>query len=173
MKAFLIGYTGCGKSSLGRKIARALRCRFVDTDSEAERREGASVADIFAFEGEKRFRELEREVLDDIVADETDAVVATGGGLPLFGDNMAAMNAAGVTIYIRRSAQGIVGRLSPYGIRKRPRFRDLTADELPCFIERDMGEREPFYTRARYVFDADGMSDEELTKRITDILRNE
>ena len=63
---FLIGYMGCGKSTLGRRLARRLGAEFADTDALIERREGASVADVFRYEGEERFREVEREVLEQI-----------------------------------------------------------------------------------------------------------
>ena len=57
---FLVGYMGCGKSTLGRKLARRLGVDFIDTDALVEEREGASVADVFRYEGEERFREAER-----------------------------------------------------------------------------------------------------------------
>lgn len=62
---FLVGYMGCGKSTLGRKLARRLGVDFIDTDALVEEREGASVADVFRYEGEERFREAERRVLDE------------------------------------------------------------------------------------------------------------
>ena len=65
---FLIGYMGCGKSTLGRRLARRLGAEFADTDALIERREGASVADVFRYEGEERFREVEREVLEQTLA---------------------------------------------------------------------------------------------------------
>ncbi len=55
MLLFLVGYMGCGKSSLGRKAARRLGVEFIDTDAVVERDEGASVADIFCYEGEGVF----------------------------------------------------------------------------------------------------------------------
>ncbi|MBR3846361.1 MAG: shikimate kinase, partial [Alistipes sp.] len=63
---FLVGYMGCGKSTIGRKLARRLSVAFVDTDNRVEEREGATVSDIFRYEGEERFREVEREVLEEV-----------------------------------------------------------------------------------------------------------
>lgn len=159
---FLIGYMGCGKSTLGRKLARRLGGEFVDTDSLVEEREGASVADVFRYEGERRFREVERAVLDGVIDRGAAAVVSTGGGLPVWGDNMERMNGAGCTVYLRRTAQQIAGRLSPYGRRKRPRLRDLSDEELVAFMECDMASREPFYSRATLVVDCGVRSDDEL-----------
>lgn len=163
---FLVGYMGCGKSTLGRRLARRLGIPFVDTDTLVERHEGASVADVFHYEGEQRFRELEREVLERAIAEYPSAVISTGGGLPVWRDNMSCMNAAGYTVYLRRTAENIAGRLSPYGRQKRPRLRGLDDEQLVCFMRQDMAGREPFYRQAELVLDCSGLSDEELVERI-------
>lgn len=163
---FLVGYMGCGKSTLGRRLARRLGVPFIDTDSRVEEREGASVSDLFRYEGEQRFREIEREVLDAAIAGNDSAVISTGGGLPVWGDNMARMNAAGCTVYLRRSAENIAGRLSPYGRRKRPRLQGLNDEELVAFMTRDMASREPFYSRAKLILACDSLPDDELVERI-------
>lgn len=162
---FLIGYMGCGKSTLGRRLARRLGAEFADTDALIERREGASVADVFRYEGEERFREVEREVLEQTLAG-TAAVVSTGGGLPVWRDNMARMNAAGFTVYLRREAEQIARRLSPYGRQKRPRLRGLDDAELVEFMSRDMAAREPFYAQVQLIVDCGELSDDEVVETI-------
>lgn len=163
---FLVGYMGCGKSTLGRKLARRLGAAFVDTDAAVEELEGASVADVFRYEGETRFRELERGVLERVIASCDAAVVSTGGGLPVWRDNMECMNAAGHTVYLCRTAAQIAGRLSPYGRQKRPRLRGLSDDELVGFMERDMAVRDPFYRKAALTVECGGRSDDELVGEI-------
>lgn len=163
---FLVGYMGCGKSTLGRRLARRLGVPFLDTDTLIEAREGASVSDLFRYEGEAHFREVERAVLEEAIAGNESAVVSTGGGLPVWRDNMERMNAAGRTIYLRRSAENIAGRLSPYGRRKRPRLQGLNDEELVAFMTRDMAERDPFYGRATLVIECDRLSDDEIVARI-------
>lgn len=163
---FLVGYMGCGKSTLGRRLARRLGVPFLDTDTLIEAREGASVSDLFRYEGEAHFREVERAVLEEAIAGNESAVVSTGGGLPVWRDNMERMNAAGRTIYLRRSAENIAGRLSPYGRRKRPRLQGLNDEELVAFMTRDMAERDPFYGRATLAIECDRLSDDEIVARI-------
>ena len=148
---FLVGYMGCGKSTLGRKLARRLGVDFIDTDALVEEREGASVADVFRYEGEERFREAERRVLDEVIAGASFAVVSTGGGLPTWRDNMP---------------EQIARRLSPYGRRKRPRLQGLDDEQLVAFMRGDMAAREPFYAQASLVVDCDPMSDDELVEHI-------
>ena len=165
---FLVGYMGCGKSTIGRKLARALHLEFVDTDHRIEEREGATVIDIFHYEGEERFRTIEREVLEEVVATGQAAVVSTGGGLPAWGDNMARMNEVGRTIYLKRSAENIASRLSPYGRQKRPRLRGLNDEELVIFMREDMAKRDPYYSQAVQVIACEGKSDEDIIREIVD-----
>lgn len=169
---FLVGYMGCGKSTLARKIARRLGVEPVDTDRVVEEQEGASVFDIFHYEGEERFRQIEREALERIIADPAAAVVSTGGGLPVWRDNMARMNEAGTTVYLRRSAEQIARRLSPYGRQKRPRLRGLSDEELVRFMTRDIAEREPFYAQACQTFDCDALSDDDVVENILKEIHN-
>ena len=165
---FLVGYMGCGKSTIGRKLARALHLEFVDTDHRIEEREGATVIDIFHYEGEERFRTIEREVLEEVITAERASVVSTGGGLPAWGDNMARMNEVGRTIYLKRSAENIASRLSPYGRQKRPRLRGLNDEELVIFMREDMAKRDPYYSQAVQVVACEGKSDEEIIREIVD-----
>ncbi|MDE6445574.1 MAG: AAA family ATPase [Alistipes sp.] len=170
---FLVGYMGCGKSTLARKLGRRLGIAVVDTDRAVEEREGATVVDIFRYEGEERFRQLEREVLEQVIADAQPVIVSTGGGLPVWRDNMERMNRAGITVYLRRSAGQIARRLSPYGRQKRPRLRGLSDSELVGFMSRDIAEREPFYAQARCILDCDRFSDEELVENILNNIKIE
>lgn len=84
------------------------------------------MCDIFHYAGEEYFRKAERGMLEQLIASGDDLVVSTGGGLPVWADNMARMNGAGLTVYIRRSAEQIAARLSPHGRWKRPKLRDST-----------------------------------------------
>lgn len=158
---FLIGYMGCGKSTLARKLARRMGVSFADTDAQVERREGASVADVFRYEGEERFRQAERAVLEELIAGGC-AVISTGGGLPTWRDNMERMNQAGTTIYLRRPAEQIARRLTPYGRLKRPRLHGLSDDQIVDFMRRDMAGREAFYVRSHVTIDCGDCSDAEL-----------
>lgn len=171
MKLFLIGYMGCGKSSLGRKIARRADVQFIDMDSVIEVREGASVSDIFHYQGEEYFRDRERELIEEIAHSDVSAVISTGGGVPTWHDNMARMNEIGATVYLRRTAEQIASRLSPHGRQKRPKLRGLNDEELVRFMRENMAEREPFYSQAKHCVDCAAMSDEELIDYILSIVK--
>lgn len=171
MRLYLIGYMGCGKSTIGRKIARFAHLRFVDTDSLVEQREAATVADVITYQGEEYFRCVEQAVLES-TAKEDNLVVSTGGGLPIWGDNMARIGQLGVSIYLRRSPQNILSRLSPYGRQKRPKFRGLNDEELLAFMTSHMAEREPVYSKADIVIDCDTMADSDIIDLIMSKIKN-
>lgn len=171
-KIFLVGYTGCGKTSLGRKLAKRLNVRFIDTDALIEEREQASVSDIFRYEGEEYFRRAERLLLEDIAGEEGAAIVSTGGGFPVWGDNAERLNELGIAVYIRRPAGQIAGRLSPYGRAKRPRLNGLNDEELIEFMKGDIAVREPFYAKARFTLDGAAYSDDELLDQLTKIFND-
>ncbi len=171
MRLYLIGYMGCGKSTIGRKIARYAHLRFVDTDSLVEQREQATVADVITYHGEEYFRGVEHSVLQS-TAEEDDLVVSTGGGLPVWGDNMARIGELGVSIYLRRSPQNIISRLSPYGRQKRPKFRGLNDEQLLAFMTSHMAEREPIYSQADITIECDTMADSEIIDLIMSKIKN-
>ena len=164
MTLYLVGYAGSGKSSLGKRLARRLRLRFVDTDKFVELNEGASVADIFHYGGEEYFRRTERNAVESLYSEGENMIVATGGGLPTWGDNMEWLNDHGVTIYLRRSPEQILSRMSAYGREKRPMFRGKSDEELLAFMKAQMSEREGFYAKAHISVDCTPISDDEAVE---------
>ena len=163
---------GCGKSTTGRRVAKQLEVKYADTDALVEEREGASVNDIFYYEGEEYFRAAERRVLEDLINSEDDIVVSTGGGLPTWSDNMELMNSAGVTVWIDRSAEQTAKRLSPHGRQKRPKLRGLNDEELVEFMQRNMAERKCYYSKATHHIEVDPIGDYELCNQIAELIDN-
>ncbi|MBO7312998.1 MAG: AAA family ATPase [Alistipes sp.] len=171
MILFLVGYAGSGKSSLAKRLSRKMGVKQLDTDKLVEEREGASVADIFYYQGEEYFRQAERSVVEELVVSGYEGIVATGGGLPTWGDNMARMNEVGYTIYLRRSPEQILSRLSDYGREKRPMFRGKSDEELLSFMHEHIAQREPYYAQAKMVIDCDTMSDDDVVGYISNSLK--
>lgn len=164
MLLFLVGYMGCGKSSIGRRLAGKLGMRFLDMDSLIEQRCGCSVREFFASRGEEAFRRLEREQVA-LLAAERDAVVATGGGAPCFFDNMEVMNRAGVTVYFKMSPEKLAARLET-GKAKRPLLKDKNPEELLDFIRENLARRETYYLSSKLVIGCDGVSDEYIAEHV-------
>ena len=168
----LVGYAGSGKSSLAKRLSKALGVGYVDTDTLVEQSVGATVADIFHYEGEEYFRRAERDVVERLAAEGYSGIVATGGGLPAWEDNMDRLNSVGLTIYLKRSPEQILSRLSAYGREKRPMFRGKSDEELLAFMHDHLAQREPYYAKAQIVVDCNTMSDESVVNYIIESVKN-
>ena len=169
MRLYLTGYMATGKSTFGRKIAKRAELPFLDTDKMVEEAEGALVADIITFAGEEYFRQAERRALE-LTAEYEDVVVSTGGGLPIWGDNQSWIAQHGVSVYLKRTPENIITRLSPHGRQKRPKFRGKSDEELLAFMKQQMGEREAFYCRAHHTVDCSAISDDEVENCVVKII---
>ena len=162
---FLIGYMGCGKTTLGEELARQIELRFIDLDDFIEARQGMTITEIFDKMGENRFRELETEALLDVAA-MTDVIVGCGGGTPCHGDNMALMNRMGTTVWLTTSPERITARLLvPEQKSKRPRIARLSDDEVLSLVERELAIRAPYYSQAQVQFDSTDIETAEATVR--------
>mgnify|MGYP003805943107 CR=1 FL=1 len=111
MKIFLTGFMGCGKTELGNLLASKMNMAFYDTDQLIELKTGKAIKDIFSVDGESAFRKMEKEILQEVVLQNMNMVVATGGGTPCFNDNMDIMNKSGITIYLKYPANTLEKRL--------------------------------------------------------------
>jgi len=138
-RIFLVGPMGAGKTTIGKKLARALRLRFVDCDHEIEHRTGATIPLIFDVEGEAGFRAREKRVIEDLVK-EDDIVVATGGGAVLDPDNRAALQARGFVVYLHAPLEHLLARTR--GDTNRPL---LKAGDRVKKMQEILSAREPFY----------------------------
>ena len=99
---FLVGPMGAGKTTIGRLLASELQLEFKDSDREIEDRSGADISWIFDVEGEEGFRKRETEILD-ILSQEKDVLVATGGGAVLEPENRRYLSSRGLVVYLKTS----------------------------------------------------------------------
>ena len=147
MRIYLVGYMGCGKTTIGRKIANLLGIGFVDLDKYIEERYFKSVPAIFAEEGEQAFREKERISLLEVAQFEN-IIVGTGGGAPCFYDNMEVMNSNGVTVYIAPDTEVLAKRLIK-SKTELPLIAGKSETELIGFINDALQKRAPFYEKSQ------------------------
>jgi shikimate kinase len=149
MRIFLTGYMGCGKSTIGRKVAALLGINFIDLDKYIEERNFKSVPAIFAQDGEEAFRLKERQALQEVSQFE-EIVVGTGGGAPCFFDNMQLMNNAGITIYLAPDLETLAFRLLK-SKTERPLIAGKSREELQLFIQQALENRSPFYEQSKII----------------------
>lgn len=107
---FLIGFSGSGKSSVGKKLANILDYNFIDTDRVIEKYTGESIDSLISNEGEQEFRKIETRILSKIDFSESN-IVATGGGLPTIEKNVIIMKSHGEIIWLDASIDLIFKRL--------------------------------------------------------------
>ena len=137
---------------MGKAFARELDVPFIDLDWYIEERFHKSIRELFTERGEASFRELERNMLHE-VSEFEDVVISTGGGTPCFFDNMDYMNGHGQTVFLDVHPDILFDRLR-VATRQRPILQGKTDDELRSFIVEALAKRAPFYSQARYRFDA-------------------
>lgn len=146
MKVFLIGFMGCGKSTMGKRLAKKTGYTFIDLDQQLEKAMGMTIGAYFSEYGEAAFRTMESETLQTLDYP-ANAIVATGGGVPCFFDNIEWMNRNGLSVYIEMPPLALAKRLEN-GKDKRPLLRDLNETQMVEFIKSRLEERDVFYKRA-------------------------
>lgn len=165
---FLIGFMGAGKSRTGKRLAKALDLPFIDSDIEITKLAQKSVEQIFREEGETYFRELEQNWLNNLT--DSPAVIAVGGGLPCFYDNMERMKTFGLTIYLQLSVKALAGRLQQ-SKSIRPLIEPFKQDDeaLKSFILSKLEEREVYYKQAQLQLNGLSLSSDRMNALIQTI----
>jgi shikimate kinase len=150
-KLYLVGFMGAGKTTVARSLARRMGWRFDDIDERIETRERRAVSTIFAQNGENYFRQLERQMLYELLP-ERNIVVATGGGTFVDPENRAAMLTDGAVVWLDLPLTRVIERVPVDG--RRP----LAADRMQ--MERLFTERQLAYSQAHVRIDASRPVDE-------------
>lgn len=148
----LAGFMGTGKSALGRQLAHLWQRPFLDTDDMVEKLAGASVADIFAQQGEDHFRALERKVIEELIPD-SGAIIACGGGLVVPPGMAELVRSKGVVVTLFASVDTIIRRTA-----NKSRRPLLKGDEPEVKIRDLMKKREEAYMKAGVAVYTDGRS---------------
>lgn len=169
-RIILIGYMGAGKTTVGKALAKELHMPFYDLDWYIESRMHKTVKAIFDERGEAGFRKIEHNMLHE-VAEFEDIIISCGGGTPCFFDNIDYMNRQGETVYLKATPEVLYGHLK-IGKTIRPLLLNKTADEVQVFIREQLAQREPYYSKAKYVLDVNLLDDYEKIKISVEQLRN-
>jgi shikimate kinase len=161
----LIGYRGTGKSTVGMRLARRLKWQWIDADNEIERRAGRSIKEIFATDGEPTFRQLEREVIVELLG-RHQIVISTGGGAILNPETRNDLQNAGPVVWLAATVETIAARIlgDSTTASRRPK---LTAKGGIDEIRELLALREPFYEQCASIkIQTDGLSLSEVVTAI-------
>jgi len=160
----LVGMMGAGKTSIGRRLARALGWPFKDADAAIELAAGTTIANIFAEIGEAAFRAKERQVIARLLRGER-AVLALGGGAFMDPETRALVREMGRSVWLRADLDALVRRTA------RPGKRPLLAEGDPrATLARLLEQRAPVYAQADLVIDSGGGPIGVVVARLLDAL---
>ena len=167
----LLGYMGCGKTKIGRKLSQKLNLNFVDLDKEIELFYSKTIAELFEDLGEVRFREIEREILIKILDNKDCFVLSLGGGTPCYFDNMEIIQKkTNFSFYINLSSKVLAKRLLS---RKsaRPLISSVVNEkEMLNFINKHLFERNTFYMKAKHTINCNKRDVKKICKSIIEVL---
>ena len=148
----LVGFMGTGKSAVGKLLAERLASRFVDMDELIETRAGKPISSIFAEDGEPRFRAMEREQAREL-AQQSNLVVATGGGVVLNPDNIRDFSRSGLVVCLSAAPEEILRRVGNSS------HRPLLNQPDPAAAIRDLlAKRQPLYAAIPFQVNTTGLT---------------
>ena len=161
----LIGFMGCGKSTVGKVLAKKMRYIFLDTDQTIESRQHMPISKIFEKKGEEYFRKLETDTVREMVETTNKSIISTGGGLPLREENSQILKNLGFVVYLNVKKETVLKRLK--GDTKRPLLAGGNVEEK---VEQMISYRDPIYqVGAHMEIHTDDMS---VDKVAEEIIRN-
>lgn len=158
----LIGMMGCGKTTLGTMLAEKLGRKLVDTDALIVEREGRSINEMFAADGEGYFRERELDVSKEL-GQMQDLIISCGGGLPMRPDCISALKKNGTVIWLRRDPGETYDTMDNSG-------RPLAQQGRQDFLDR-FAQREPIYRQWADIVIDDFTSPEITLNNILEVLK--
>lgn len=161
----LVGFMGTGKTVVGKQIAHDLGMQFVSTDELIEKKANMPIDDIFSKKGESYFRQLERETMMEVSANDF-SVIDTGGGAVINELNVKDLKMQGVLFCLNATAEEILKRIG--GEKHRPL---LNVNDPLGEINYLLKKREPYYKRADYQIDTTGKSVKRVAEEIISIYR--
>jgi shikimate kinase len=172
LKVVLVGLPGSGKSTFGRQLAEHLKFPFLDLDLLVELKTQSKISEIFSIHGEGKFREIETQVLEEVLTNEESFVLATGGGAPCFNDNMELINLKSVSVYLDVPMISISNRIRSSKVQNRPMFQGLDQGEITLKLKNLLSQREIFYNQAKIKLSGDDFSTELLMYELINQLKN-
>ena len=169
-KIILLGYMGCGKSTIAKLLAKKVCLPYFDLDEIIEKKEKSSVKNIFSEKGEIYFRKLEHEIFSDLIKNQESFVLSLGGGTPCYANNHELLNDENVfSIYLSGSVATLFERLRNANT-ERPLIADKNSDEMKEFIAKNLFDRSYYYNQASYKINIDGKAVENILSEIESVL---
>lgn len=169
-KIILLGYMGCGKSTIASKLSKTTNIPFVDLDKVIEEKTNSSISQIFEEHGEIYFRKLEHEVFVELLNSPENIIIGLGGGTPCYANNHELLKGENiVSIYLKASIDTLFNRLV-INKDKRPLIANKNEEEMKEFIAKHLFDRSFYYNHAQHKVIVDGKNIDETVNDILEIL---
>lgn len=169
-KIILLGYMGCGKSTIAQKLSGMITTPYVDLDEFIEKKEKMSIKEIFETQGEIHFRKLEHTYFLELLNSPDEIIIGLGGGTPCYANNHELLIGEGKSsIYLKASIETLFNRLAP-NKSKRPLIADKSDEEMKEFIAKHLFDRSFYYNHAQHKVTVDDKSIEETVNDILNLL---
>lgn len=170
MRIVLVGYMGSGKTTIGKALAKDLNLNFIDLDEYIKQSENMTIPNLFQSKGEIYFRKKEYVYLKEILIEQNNFVLSTGGGTPCYGDNMnTIIEKTENNFYLKVSLPGLVERLSK-DKSERPLVKDTPNEDLPEFIGKHLFERSFYYSQSNNIITCDAKVPSTIVEEIKEKL---
>jgi shikimate kinase len=169
-KIILLGYMGCGKSTIANKLSGMVQIPYVDLDEYIEKKAKQTIKQIFETHGEIYFRKLEHTFFAELLNAPEKMIIGLGGGTPCYANNHELLNGDGVTsIYLKASIDTLFNRLVS-NKSKRPLIADKSEEEMREFIAKHLFDRSFYYNHAQHKVSVDDKTIEETVNDILNLL---
>lgn len=166
-KIILLGYMGCGKSTIADSLSKNIKIPFVDLDKYIEEKTQLTIKAIFEQYGEVYFRKLEHEYFIELLNAPEALIIGLGGGTPCYANNHELLKGENrQSIYLKASVDTLFNRLSS-NKSKRPLIANKNDDELKEFIAIHLFERSYYYNQAQHIVVVD---DKTVEETVSDVL---
>ena len=169
-KIVLLGYMGCGKSTIAQNLSKITKIPFLDLDKCTEKRANLSINEIFEQHGEIYFRKLEHEIFVELLQSSENNIIGLGGGTPCYANNHELLQKEDVTsVYLKASIETLFSRLVN-NKSKRPLIANMNEEEMKEFIAKHLFDRSFYYNHAKHKVSVDDRTVEETVQDILAIL---
>lgn len=166
MKIVLVGYMGCGKSTIGKELSKIIGIPFYDLDEIIQNSEEETIRNIFSVKGEIYFRKIESLIFKNFINNNEDFILALGGGTPCYANNHEILQATEInSFYLKGSIETLTSRLSKEK-ENRPLIANLSEFELKDYIRKHLFDRSYYYLQSKEVISIDDKPIESICNEI-------
>ena len=169
-KIILLGYMGCGKSTIAKFLAEKVDFPYLDLDEIIEKRENATVKNIFSEKGEIYFRKLEHDIFTELMKNQDSFIMSLGGGTPCYANNHELLKGENVvSIYLKGSVETLYERVRNENTQ-RPLIANKSPEEMKEFIAKNLFDRSFYYNQAQHKINIDNKAIGSVVSEIETIL---